>query len=167
MPGRGIRDLETRITLENPRLWSPARPNLYDVRLRASVGSRTVAGYSLKSGVRSIKVSGGRLYLNGEPLMLRGVGFHEDTRQRGFALTNADRDWLFSEAKALGSNVMRTHYPPHPYLHELADRKGMLLWSEIPVFQVKTSYLKLLSVRVQAARLLKRNITRQPQPRRP
>jgi beta-glucuronidase len=108
--------------------------------------------------VRSIKVSGGRLYLNGKLLVVRGVGYHEDVRERGAALTNADREWLVDEAKALGSTVMRTHYPPHPYIHELADRKGMLLWSEIPVFQVKTSYLKLLSVRVQAARLLAKNI---------
>jgi beta-glucuronidase len=158
VPGRGIRDVETRFTLKNPRLWSPRRPNLYDVRLRASIGGRHAAGYSLKSGVRSIKVTNGRLYLNGEPLLVRGVGFHEDTRQRGMAITNADRDWMFGEAKALGSTIMRTHYPPHPYLHELADRRGMFLWSEIPVFQVKTSYLKLLSVRVQAARLLAKNI---------
>jgi beta-glucuronidase len=158
VPSGGIRDVETRFTLENPRLWSPQRPYLYPVRLRATVGRRTAAGYSLKSGVRSIKVSGGRLYLNGKLLVVRGVGYHEDVRERGAALTNADREWLVDEAKALGSTVMRTHYPPHPYIHELADRKGMLLWSEIPVFQVKTSYLKLLSVRVQAARLLAKNI---------
>jgi beta-glucuronidase len=158
VPGRGIRDLQTRIALPNPRLWSPQKPDLYDVRLTATIGGRTVAGHTSKSGVRSIKVTNGRLYLNGEPLLMRGVGFHEDTRQRGFAITNADRDWMFNEAKALGATVMRTHYPPHPYLHELADRKGMLLWSEIPVFQVRTSYLKLLSVRVQAARLLAKNI---------
>jgi beta-glucuronidase len=159
VPSGGIRDLQTRFTLRNPRLWSPSKPTLYPVRLRATIGGRTAAGYSLHSGVRSIKVVSGRLYLNGKPLVLRGVGYHEDTKQRGFAISDADRDWLFGEAKAVGANVMRTHYPPHPYLHELADRKGMLLWSEIPVFQVKTSYLKLLSVRVQAARLLQRNIT--------
>ena len=158
VPGRGERDLQTRVSLPNPRLWSPERPYLYDVRLTAATGGRTVAAHSLKSGVRSIKVANGRLYLNGKPLTMRGVGYHEDTEQRGSAITNADRDWLFGEAKTLGATVMRTHYPPHPYLHELADRRGMFLWSEVPVFQTKNKDLKQLSVRVRAARLVGRNV---------
>jgi beta-glucuronidase len=114
----------------------------------------------MKTGVRSIKVtSDGRLVLNGAFLAFRGVGFHEDTKERGFAITNADREFLVREAKALGSTMMRTHYPPHPYLHELADRLGMMLWSEIPVYSVKTQYLARPTVRKLAAKELERNIT--------
>ena len=159
MPRGADREAGASFTLRDPKLWSPERPHLYRVRLDVSSGGRRVAGYDLRTGVRSIKVTDdGRMYLNGEPLSFRGVGYHEDTRERGFAITNADREWLVREAKAVGATLMRTHYPPHPYLHELADREGMLLWSEIPVYSVRTSYLTRRSVRKLAARELRRNI---------
>ena len=157
--GRGLRDVATSFTLRNPRLWSPQQPSLYTVKLAMHVGGRRVARYDLKVGVRSIRVSSdGLLYLNGRRYSVRGVGFHEDTKERGFAITNADREFLVNEAKTLGATMMRTHYPPHPYTHELADRQGMMLWSEIPVYSNKTVYLKRKRVRRLAAKELRRNI---------
>jgi beta-glucuronidase len=54
--------------------------------------------------------------------------------------------------------VIRTHYPLHPYIHELADREGIMIWSEIPVYAVKTQYLKRPLVRELATKELRRNI---------
>jgi beta-glucuronidase len=147
----------TSFRLARPKIWSPQEPNLYTASIDVTDGSGLLGRYRVHSGVRSVKVSGGRLYLNGEAVSLRGVGFHEDSKQRGFAITNADRRWLFDEAKA-GATVMRTHYPPHPYLHELADERGMLLWSEIPVYAVKSPYLREPKVRRLAAEELRKNI---------
>ena len=147
-----------RLRIPKPRLWSPKRPYLYPVRITVSSGGRTVGTYSLKSGVRSLKVSRGRLYLNGRPVNMRGVGVHEDTRTQGFAVDNAFREKLVGEARALGATVLRTHYPMHPYIHELADKTGLLIWSEIPVYAVKTSYLKRESVRALAAKEMRRNV---------
>jgi beta-glucuronidase len=75
------------------------------------------------------------------------------------AVTHADREWLVNEAQALGANLMRTHYPPGADLVELADRKGMLLWSEVPVYGIKPTYLKRESVRRRALREVEANIT--------
>src|SRR5215217_7914684 len=125
---------------------------------RIGLGGRTVRTYGLKSGVRSIKVSRGRLYLNGRPVNLRGVGVHEDTRAQGSAVDNAFRERLVAEARAVGATMLRTHYPMHPYVHELADRLGLLIWSEIPVYAVKTTYLKRESVRALAAKEMRRNV---------
>ena len=147
-----------RLRIPKPRLWSPKRPYLYPVKITVSSGGRTVGTYSLKSGVRSLKVSRGRLYLNGRPVNMRGVGVHEDTRTQGFAVDNAFRAKLVGEARALGATVLRTHYPMHPYIHELADKTGLLIWSEIPVYAVKTSYLKRESVRALAAKEMRRNV---------
>ena len=147
-----------RLRIPKPRLWSPKRPYLYPVKITVSSGGRTVGTYSLKSGVRSLKVSRGRLYLNGRPVNMRGVGVHEDTRTQGFAVDNAFRAKLVGEARALGATVLRTHYPMHPYIHELADKTGLLIWSEIPVYAVKTSYLKLEKVRALAAKEMRRNV---------
>jgi beta-glucuronidase len=149
---------DARVTVRNPRLWSPADPQLYDANFSVRVGDRKVIGYALKSGIRSIRSVGGRLTLNGRPLDLRGVGLHEDDPVRGFAIDSARRAQIIAQAKELGSNVIRSHYPLHPEMHELADRQGMFIWSEIPVYSVKTQYLKRLAVRKLAARELEDNI---------
>jgi beta-glucuronidase len=156
-PGR-IAAFSDTIRIRNPRLWSPQSPSLYDVSFTVRVDGRKVAGYSLHSGIRSIKVSGGRLVLNGQMLNTRGVGLHEDSKESGFAISNARREQLLDEAKALGATSIRTHYPMHPYTHELADRLGLLIWSEIPVYSVSTSVLKERSVRRLAVKELSRNI---------
>ena len=62
--------------------------------------------------------------LNGQYLNVRGVGLHEDSKAQGFAIDNARRRQLVTDAKELGATVLRTHYPLHPYTHELADREG-------------------------------------------
>ena len=128
------------------------------MRFQVSAGGRTVRSYELKSGIRTIRVVGGRLTLNGRPVNVRGVGYHEDSREQGFAVDNAFRRRLVAETQALGATVLRTHYPPHPYLHELADRKGLLIWSEIPVYAIKTPFFARPLVRQLAAKELRKNI---------
>ena len=88
---------------------------------RSAKATGKVAGYTLHSGIRSIKVSNGRLVLNGQFLNLRGVGLHEESKAAGFAIDNARRDQLVNDAKALGATVLRTHYPLHP-VHARAGR---------------------------------------------
>ena len=53
--------LTGRLRVAQPQLWSPASPHLYAVHLTARAGGRKVGGYDLHSGIRSIKVVGGRL----------------------------------------------------------------------------------------------------------
>jgi len=141
-----------------PRLWSPTSPNLYDVRISARAGKRVSQRWFLQSGIRSIKVVDGRLQLNGRPLNFRGVGMHEDDRRLGFAINNQIRERVLGEAKELGATILRSHYPLHPYTHERADQLGMMIWSEIPVYAIRTNYLKSQRVRKLAARELSENI---------
>ena len=111
-----------RLRIPKPRLWSPKRPYLYPVKITVSSGGRTVGTYSLKSGVRSLKVSRGRLYLNGRPVNFRGVGVHEDTRTQGFAVDNAFR----GEARRRGAGARRhgaAHALPDAPLHPRAGRQ--------------------------------------------
>ncbi|MDQ3630799.1 MAG: beta galactosidase jelly roll domain-containing protein [Actinomycetota bacterium] len=150
-----------RLRIGNPRLWSPERPNLYDVDLRATaVGAkrRLLQRYRLKTGIRSVKVVDGKWLLNGKKLNLRGVGLHEDDPKLGFAITNRIRAREVAETKELGATLMRSHYPLHPYTHELADQQGVMVWSEIPVYALKTEALAKLEVRKLAARELEKNI---------
>jgi beta-glucuronidase len=150
--------LTKRITVNRPRLWSPATPNLYDASLRASSGGHVLQTYTLKTGIRSIKVVDGHLFLNGAPMNFRGVALHEDSRQFGFAIDNRIRDQELAWVKEIGATVIRSHYPLAPYTQERADELGIMQWSEIPVYSIKTQYLKQKLVRQLAARELASNI---------
>ncbi len=158
VPARSFATFQTRIRIAKPRVWSPASPQLYRVRLTVRLGGATALRYDLHSGIRSIKVAGGRLVLNGRPVALRGVGLHEDDPVTGFAISSARRAQIVAQAKELGATVIRAHYPLHPEMHELADREGLLIWSEIPVYAIKTKFLKSSDVRKLAARELEQNI---------
>ncbi|MEA2394049.1 MAG: beta-glucuronidase [Solirubrobacteraceae bacterium] len=155
---RSSTTLTRSIHVPHPRLWSPAAPNLYDASLAARSGGRLLQRYTLRTGVRSIKVVNGKLFLNGAPMSFRGVALHEDSRQFGFAIDNQIRDQELAWVKDLGATLIRSHYPLAPYTQERADELGIMQWSEIPVYSVKTKYLAQPLVRELAARELESNI---------
>ncbi|MCW3017073.1 MAG: hypothetical protein JWO02_4165 [Solirubrobacterales bacterium] len=160
-PG-AFKSLSRTITVSKPKLWTPATPNLYDVSLKATdaKGKKqpVLQSYRLRSGIRSIKVVNGKLLLNGRPLNFRGLGMHEDDPKLGFAITNQIRDREIAEAKELGATMLRSHYPLHPYTMERADQEGVMIWSEIPVYSIRTAELKKKIVRDLAAKELAENI---------
>jgi beta-glucuronidase len=150
--------LGAKVHVAQPRLWSPSHPTLYPVSFSARASGGGSQRYFLRTGIRSIRVSGGHLLLNGHQLHFRGVGLHEDSKQFGFAIDNQTRARFIAETKELGATVIRSHYPLHPGLQELADREGVMLWAEIPVYAIKTEFLKQRIVRELAANELKDNI---------
>jgi beta-glucuronidase len=139
-PGRTA-SFRGSLRVPDPHLWSPRDPFLYPAKIEVRVGGKVVGAWNVSSGVRSVRVSGGQLTLNGRKVQLRGVGLHEDNATQGFAVDNTWRRWLVDRAKELGASMLRTHYPMHPYIHELADREGLLIWSEIPVYSHKSSVI--------------------------
>lgn len=110
--------------------WSCDRPKLYEVTCTFGDDER-----SERIGFRTIEAKGGEFLLNGQPIRLKGISVHEDHATRGRSLTDADRTDVFREAEALGLNFLRlAHYPHSRRMAEMADRKGILLWEEIPVY---------------------------------
>jgi hypothetical protein len=151
------------LKVRKPHVWSPKDPYLYEAAVEARLldGKREgerVARYRLRTGIRSIKVVGGRLQLNFKGVDLRGVGVHEMDIPNGSALTNAGQDQLLRQVRDLGGLVIRGHYPFHPRMLEEADRMGLLVWTEIPVYQVRQSQLARDSIRENALELLRTTI---------
>lgn len=113
-----------------PELWTPETPVCYEVTLE--FGEDCVSD---EVGFRSISVSGNTIYLNGKPIFLKGISCHEESVANGKALTEEERMENMKLAKELGCNYMRlAHYPHHENMAKLADRLGILLWEEIPVY---------------------------------
>ncbi len=112
-------------------LWSPEHPKLYDVIV--SSGEDNVRD---QIGFRTIEVQGAKILLNGKPIFLRGISMHEEAAFReGRAFSPEDAQTLFGWVKELGCNFVRlAHYPHNENEIRLADRMGLLVWSEIPVY---------------------------------
>jgi beta-glucuronidase len=115
----------------NLKLWSPESPKLYQVKL-------SVHGDSLEDqiGFRSVQARGSQILLNGKPIFLRGISMHEEAPFRGGRAFSEEDDRILLEwAKELGCNFVRlAHYPYNEKMIRLADRMGLLVWSEIPVY---------------------------------
>ena len=114
-----------------PVLWSPATPKLYKVEV-------TMDGETLTDeiGFRKIETRGKQILLNGQPIFLKGISIHEEKPNGGGrANCTADAHTLLSWAKELGCNFVRlAHYPHNEYAVREAERMGILVWSEIPVY---------------------------------
>ncbi len=115
----------------HPALWSPENPKLYDVTIAAETD--TVKD---NIGFRSIEVKGSEILLNGKPVFLRGVSIHEEAPFRGGrAYSGEDARTLLGWAKEMGCNFVRlAHYPHNEYMLREADRMGLLVWSESPIY---------------------------------
>ena len=148
--------LDTTVEIPAPRLWHPTDPALYVLTVDLPGGQRTSARF----GIREWDVVDGRIRLNGAPLALRGASFHEQTRERGAALTPADRDEIVSKLVAIGANSARQHYPPHPALLEAFDREGIVFWEQIPVWRVRDANLRDARLRGRALRAFREAILR-------
>lgn len=125
----GIAHSSQKVSLE---LWSPENPKLYDVIISCDKD-----GIIDRIGFRSIKVDGNKVLLNGRPIYLRGVNFHEEIaneKRRGYS--KADSEFLINSALELNCNFIRlAHYPQSEYTLRLAEEKGLLIWEEIPLWQ--------------------------------
>ncbi len=112
-------------------LWSPPHPKLYDVLVKS--GDDTIHD---QIGFRTIEVQGTNILLNGKPIFLRGISMHEEAPFReGRAFSPEDAQTLLGWVKDLGCNFVRfAHYPHNENEVRLADRMGLLVWSEIPVY---------------------------------
>jgi len=111
--------------------WSPESPKLYKVEIRAGKDS-----IDELMGFRTVEVKGTQILLNGKPIFLRGVSVHAEAPYRtGRAYSDKDAETLLSWAKELGCNFVRlAHYPHDETMLRAADRMGLLVWSENPVY---------------------------------
>jgi beta-glucuronidase len=113
------------------KLWTTEQPKLYKVEIE-------YAGSKLEDeiGFRTIEVRGKDILLNGKPVFLRGVSVHEEAPFRsGRAYSDEDAKILLGWVKELGGNFVRlAHYPHNEHMLRMADRIGVMVWSEVPVY---------------------------------
>ena len=121
------------INVNNLILWSPENPKLYKLELK--LGEDILKD---EIGFRIIETLKTKILLNGKAIFLYGVNIHEEkSNGGGRANSPEDAKKLLGWAKELGCNYVRlSHYPHNEYMIKEAEKMGIMVWSEIPVYWV-------------------------------
>ena len=125
-------DYTFHYTLENPRLWSAEKPNLYpfSIELEDTKGN-TIEHFDYHFGIKKVEVIGEVFKINGKNVKLRGVNRHDHHPKTGRYVDDATYEEDIRLMKQANINFLRTsHYPDREYLYELCDRWGIYVMDE-------------------------------------
>lgn len=116
----------------NLKLWSPENPKLYKIIIESETDTVTDT-----IGFRSIEVQGNKVLLNKKEIFFKGVNIHEENPYKGTrAYSKQDALVLLNAAKELGCNLVRlAHYPHNENIIKEAEKMGLMVWSELPIYQ--------------------------------
>jgi beta-galactosidase len=123
-------------TISRPHLWDAARdPYVYHVHVQVEQGPNVVDMVKQPLGFRSFSIDPDKgFFLNGRPYDLHGTAFHQDGINRGWAAGQAEREKNFALLKEVGATALRlSHYEHADQTYDLADKDGIVLWTEIPL----------------------------------
>ena len=155
----GTEVLETSVKVDDPALWSPGAPNLWELALEVP-GEAT---YRARVGLREVRAEGADLKLNGTAIRLRGASIHEDVFGRGDGLRPVDQDRMVAQLKAIDANATRSQHPLDPGLLERLDAAGIMIWQGIGPTDAPGAWTSRGEERVKAAKNRVRTTFRQAQ----
>ena len=130
------RHLDIQTAVPSPRSWSTSDPRLYTAIV--TVGKNPPE--EVRFGFRSFETKDGRFYLNNEPIFLMGALDQDFYPETMYTPPSEDvvRDEMV-KAKEMGLNLLRCHIKaPDPVYFKVADEVGILVWYEIPNWDVLT-----------------------------
>jgi len=144
--------LKLETELDAPVLWSPERPELYELTVEL-LSSGCVTDTVIETvGFKDFRIKGNRFWLNGAPYFLKGVCRHDMWGEQGFTLSNEQIHKDLTMIKDMGANFIRlVHYPHDRRVVEAADRIGLLVseepglwWSDMSNPEVTGGALEVL-----------------------
>ncbi|NHO67363.1 DUF4982 domain-containing protein [Aestuariicella hydrocarbonica] len=130
-------EVEDVLDVQDPVLWQGIEnPYIYTLRTEVrDADSGLLDRLDQDYGIREVAFDAERGFiLNGEPYRLHGVSYHQDREGKGWAVSREDIAEDVAIMKEMGANTVRlAHYPHGQPVHEIANRKGLVLWDEIPL----------------------------------
>jgi beta-galactosidase len=120
--------------IKNPILWNGRNnPHLYSVEAKLITDNATDQVVQ-NFGIRTYSFDANKGFiLNNTPYSLHGVNMHQEWKQVGPALTEEQHKTDMELVDEIGATTVRfAHYQHSDLAYELADKKGILAWAEIP-----------------------------------
>ncbi len=139
----GANEVPLTIRLRDIKRWDLDHPNLYRVSLEfREDGGRTLSLGSETFGLRDITIRNRHLLINGQRVRLSGMTRHTDSPWEGLAESPGTMRYDWEDMKSLNMTLTRpVHYPPGTRAADFADRRGILLIPEIPIWQASEEQL--------------------------
>ncbi len=128
----GLTELQQPLKVENPSLWSPDSPYLYNVVTEIKLGEKVVDTYTTTFGIRTFDFNkDDGFFLNGKPLVIKGICCHQDFAGLGVALPDGIIEYKMQLLKETGANAYRSaHNPATSELLDICDRLGIMVMEE-------------------------------------
>lgn len=129
------------ILLHSPHLWQGVNdPYLYEATAKLVYRNEVVDEIHSRFGIRSFHVDPEKgFFLNGKPMMLRGVSRHQDKLYKGYALSYEDHLLDAELIREVGANTIRlAHYQHSREFYDICDEYGFIVWAEIPYISSQT-----------------------------
>jgi len=120
-------EFEIDLLVENPQLWSPDYPNLYDLKTEIIQNNQVIEEEITRIGIKTMKFVGQDFYLNGEKMFLRGVNRHQEYPYIGYALSDKANYRDAKKIKEAGFDYVRiSHYPHSSAFMKACDELGLI-----------------------------------------
>lgn len=112
--------------------WSAESPNLYQLRISLmDKKAKTIEKLTSSFGFRTTEIKDGKLLINGQYVLIKGVNRHEHDPYTGHVISRESMERDIVLMKQMNINTVRTcHYPDDPYWYELCDKYGLYVWDE-------------------------------------
>lgn len=156
----GHGEVALTLAIDKPELWNVGDGRVYEAvaKLRDG-GGRLLDVRRDTFGVRRIEIRDRHLLVNGRRVRLTGLTRHEDSPWEGLAETRGTIVRDYDDLRALHTTLTRpAHYPQHSEVLDYADRHGILLIPEIPMWQFSEAQMKDPRVLALAGRMLEEMI---------
>jgi beta-galactosidase len=126
------KNINRKISVQRPRLWSPDTPHLYSVLTGIAKCGEVVDHVETQLGIRRFEFDADRgFFLNGVNLKIKGVCLHHDAGCLGAAVPEKVWARRLEALKDMGCNAIRmSHNPPASNLLDLCDKMGFLVMDE-------------------------------------
>lgn len=120
------------LTVENPRLWSAEKPNLYPYSIElVDKAGNIVEHFDYHLGFKRVETVGEVFKINGKNVKMRGTNRHDHHPRTGRYVDNETLELDVKLMKQGNLNALRcSHYPDMPYLYEVCDRYGIYVMDE-------------------------------------
>jgi len=127
-----VNEIEHKLNVENPELWSIENPYLYKAVSIIESNGKEFDDYETTFGIRTFDFDIDKGFiLNGKQVKINGVCNHHDLGFLGAAINTRALERQLEIMKEMGVNGIRTsHNPPAPELLDLCDRMGFIVMDE-------------------------------------
>lgn len=123
---------QTTPAINNPSLWHPDHPTMYQALSYLSDETGIVDTFTTPFGFRWISWTADKgFFLNGAHYWIQGGNVHQDHAGWGIGVSDSALVRDVKMVKDAGMNFIRgSHYPKAPAFADACDQLGVLLWSE-------------------------------------